>query len=159
MSKGYSRRRNKQMASTSQSQIAKKNGAKMTIHAEHRSTFIGPLPPPGDLELYGNIIPDGANRIMKMAENQSSHRMELEKMAMLSNVKRSITGLWLGFFIVLSIVAGSFYIAANRSVTEGIIGAVSTMLLGIVYYIIVYKTRKLELSKHAENNLAGREEK
>jgi hypothetical protein len=34
----------------------------------------GPLPPHEDLEAYGRIIPDGANRIMQMAEKEQQHR-------------------------------------------------------------------------------------
>ena len=30
----------------------------------------GPLPPPGILDAYNQTIPDGANRIMAMAEEQ-----------------------------------------------------------------------------------------
>src|SRR5690242_17849317 len=38
----------------------------------------GPLPDPEALARYGEIIPDGANRIMKMAEEQAKHRIQLE---------------------------------------------------------------------------------
>jgi uncharacterized membrane protein len=34
----------------------------------------GPLPPAEDLEAYGRIIPEGADRIMKMAEKEQQHR-------------------------------------------------------------------------------------
>src|SRR3954471_19352404 len=40
----------------------------------------GPLPDPADLAAYNAVIPNGADRIMKMAEAQSTHRMELEKL-------------------------------------------------------------------------------
>lgn len=43
------------------------------------STFSGPLPPPEILGEYNEMLKDGAERIMKMAENQSKHRIELEK--------------------------------------------------------------------------------
>src|SRR5206468_1881503 len=39
----------------------------------------GPLPDPGELAAYNQIIPNGADRIMKMAEEQSAHRIGLEK--------------------------------------------------------------------------------
>ncbi len=38
----------------------------------------GPLPHPSILESYNNIIPDGAERIMAMAERQLNHRIETE---------------------------------------------------------------------------------
>jgi uncharacterized membrane protein len=44
-----------------------------TIIAEvHReSLFIGPIPPPEVLKGYNDCVPDGADRVIKMAENQS----------------------------------------------------------------------------------------
>ena len=41
------------------------------------SAFSGPLPPPTILNKYNEIIENGAERIMKMAENQSEHRIKL----------------------------------------------------------------------------------
>ncbi|HQH25465.1 MAG TPA: DUF2335 domain-containing protein [Bacteroidales bacterium] len=37
--------------------------------------YSGPVPAPEALEKYNQVIPDGADRIMKMAENQSNHRI------------------------------------------------------------------------------------
>lgn len=42
------------------------------------SAFSGPLPPPELLAKYNDVIPNGAERIMAMAERQSSHRERLE---------------------------------------------------------------------------------
>jgi uncharacterized membrane protein len=41
--------------------------------------FSGPIPPPDLLERYNQIIPEGADRILKMAEKQSAHRQKIEK--------------------------------------------------------------------------------
>ena len=42
-----------------------------------QALFSGPLPPPSILSEYNNIIKNGAERMMKMTENQSGHRIEL----------------------------------------------------------------------------------
>ncbi len=42
-------------------------------------TFKGPIPPPAVLEAYESLVPGAAQRILKMAENQASHRQEIEK--------------------------------------------------------------------------------
>jgi uncharacterized membrane protein len=42
------------------------------------SVHSGPLPPPEDLAKYNMIVPDAAERILRMAEKQQAHRMELE---------------------------------------------------------------------------------
>src|SRR5882757_310595 len=39
----------------------------------------GPLPPPDILKGYNDAVPDGAERILRMAEKQSQHRMDMEK--------------------------------------------------------------------------------
>ena len=36
--------------------------------------FAGPIPPPPIMKRYEEILPGSANRILKMAENQSEHR-------------------------------------------------------------------------------------
>jgi uncharacterized membrane protein len=53
------------------------------------STFSGPLPPPSILGDYNEILANGAERIMKMAENQSSHRIDLENHAIKEELKQS----------------------------------------------------------------------
>jgi uncharacterized membrane protein len=40
--------------------------------------FSGPLPPPEILAQYNEIVPGAAERILKMAEEQSAHRRGLE---------------------------------------------------------------------------------
>lgn len=38
----------------------------------------GPLPPPDILEAYDKVVPNGADRIMSLAERQSQHRQDME---------------------------------------------------------------------------------
>ena len=42
----------------------------------------GPLPDPETLREYADIIPNGAERIMKMAENQQMHGINMERTAL-----------------------------------------------------------------------------
>jgi uncharacterized membrane protein len=68
----------------------------------------GPIPDPETLSRYAAIIPDGAERIMQMAEQQSNHRRSLEKTVVESQARISERGQW--FAAVLStllIVAGA----------------------------------------------------
>ena len=44
----------------------------------HQSSFSGPIPPPDILKGYNDVVKDGAERIIAMAEKQSNHRMILE---------------------------------------------------------------------------------
>lgn len=63
---------------------------------ERRSvTFCGPLPPPEILQQYNEILPGAANRIITMAEEQSSHRRILESKVINSDIINSRLGLFL----------------------------------------------------------------
>ena len=41
--------------------------------------FAGPIPPPSMMKQYEGTLPGSADRILKMAENQSEHRQWMEK--------------------------------------------------------------------------------
>ena len=47
-----------------------------TLVEEHWS---GPLPPPMALQMYDDVLPGAAERILKMTENQQQHRLEQER--------------------------------------------------------------------------------
>jgi uncharacterized membrane protein len=55
----------------------------------------GPLPTPQDFAGYEAVLPGSAERILKMAETQSEHRMGLEKRTLDHNMRRSNQGLWI----------------------------------------------------------------
>lgn len=62
--------------------------AEVTIQETHS----GPLPSPKVLTEYSTIIPNGAERIMQMAEKQQGHRIEMENTVIKSQMKQSLTG-------------------------------------------------------------------
>ncbi len=49
----------------------------VSITYQRASTFSGPLPPPSILGEYSSVVQNGAERIMKMTENQSAHRIAI----------------------------------------------------------------------------------
>jgi hypothetical protein len=49
-----------------------------TITRVQASYFAGPLPPPEVLARYNDVVPNGADRILSMAERQGAHRESLE---------------------------------------------------------------------------------
>lgn len=104
-----------------------------------------PLPPPEELNKYNDVVQNGAERIIKMAENQQQHRMNLEVMAVTSQLKESSRGQIFGFIIGLAGIIGSLVIANNGFETAGsIIG--STSLVGLVSVFVLGK-------KYQKNNL------
>jgi uncharacterized membrane protein len=75
-----------------------------TIELTHHS---GPLPPPEVLQKYNSAIPNGADRIMIMAEKQQEHRFELEKSTIKEQLSQSKRGQRFGLVIGLAAIAGS----------------------------------------------------
>lgn len=61
--------------------------------------FSGPLPPPEVINRFNQIIPDGAERIMKMAEKQLDHRIDMESTTVKSQLDLSKSGQRYGLII------------------------------------------------------------
>lgn len=80
------------------------------VSVSAQQIFEGPLPPPKLLEGYERICPGAADRIIKMAENQSSHRMSIEKIMVKSGSRDSLLGVVFAFFLGLSGVCASVFL-------------------------------------------------
>lgn len=91
---------------------------------EHHS---GPLPPPEILRQYDEIVPDGAERIMAMAEKEQAHRHHINH----REESRATLGIFssLGIVIVFAGVA-SFALSLGYAVEAAAI--LGTTLVGIV---------------------------
>jgi uncharacterized membrane protein len=57
---------------------------------EERHHFQGPLPQSGDFAAYERTLPGAADRILKMAENQASHRQTLERRALSADLIKTM---------------------------------------------------------------------
>ena len=95
----------------------------------------GPIPPPQVLQQYNSIVPNAAERIIRMAEKQSDHRIDLERKVVDSSVVKS----YLGMASATCIALYGLYIAKEISVhghpwAAGIIAALD--LGGIIYVAI-----------------------
>lgn len=78
-----------------------------------RKTHIGPLPDPETLTEYSVLIPNGADRIMQMAEKQIEHRMKMENKVISGQMLQSNIGQFLAFFIGLAALSASTYCIVN----------------------------------------------
>ncbi len=106
----------------------------------HAQQFSGPMPPPEMLRQYEEVLPGLANRIVTLAENQSSHRIRLERRVTTSNIWRAHFGQLFAFLIaVCGIVAGTYLIINNKS-AEGI-AAILTPITGIAG-VFVWRTKR-----------------
>ncbi len=66
-----------------------------------------PFPPPEWLDAYNKVLPDGADRVVKLTEKQASHRQRLE-----------LLGLIFAFVIVLVVIGGGIALIADGSPSE-----------------------------------------
>lgn len=106
-------------------------------------SFSGPLPPPETLRAYSDIIANGAERIMAMAEQQSRHRMALENQIVTSQVKQSALGQWLALAIALILIgAGIWLTLTGHDTVGGIIFGTTVVGLGSVFVMGKYGQKR-----------------
>jgi len=93
----------------------------------------GPIPSPRDLVKYNEIIPNGADRIMAMAEKQSDHRIEIEKKTIFSQSLQSKIGQIFAFILVSGALYISYSLAMNGhdSVAKTIGGFTVVSIAGV----------------------------
>ena len=100
------------------------------------SAFAGPIPPPDILAQYNQVIPDGAERIMVMAERQSAHREYLERSVVEANIKSQRQGTNYAFILCLVVIMGGFtllYRGQNVGGLVAIISSVSALAGSFIY--------------------------
>lgn len=115
--------------------------------------FSGPLPHPEILAAYNDAVPDGADRILRMAEEQAEHRQYLEKMVIVADTRRSRLGLILGFVFVMALVAaGTFLIYVGKDTTGLVILLGSGASLAGLF---IYQVRERERQLREHSRTAG----
>ncbi|MBI2095892.1 MAG: DUF2335 domain-containing protein [Candidatus Omnitrophica bacterium] len=103
------------------------------------TSFEGPIPPPQVLQQYNNIVSNAAERILRMAEKQSDHRLDLEKRVVYSNVKKSYVGMGLAAVIALYGLHIAKEIAINGNPATA--GIIATLDIGGLISIAIYNVR------------------
>ena len=100
------------------------------------SAWAGPLPQPEVLQGYESVIPGAANRILEMAERQSDHRMQMDKMVISGGSRRSYLGLVAGFALSAMVIVGGIYLIATDHDWAGasLVGLNLAGLAGVFVY-------------------------
>ena len=98
--------------------------------------YEGPLPPSFMLKEYEEILPGAADRILKMAEQQASHRQSIEKTVIDSKSKAEILGVIFAGLIGLSAIVGGFVLIYIGRSGEGIAAIITSLasLIGAYLY-------------------------
>jgi len=103
-----------------------------------RSTFSGPIPPPEILKGYNDVVDNGADRILSMAERQSEHRIKLEDFSIREEHRQSSKGQNLGFGIaVIALGISALLTWLGHDWVAGIIGG--STIIGLVSVFVIGK--------------------
>jgi uncharacterized membrane protein len=70
-----------------------------------------PLPPPSVLEGFNDVVPDGAERIVRAWEQESQHRREIEKAEQRSYYRDALVGKVFALIFVLAALGVSAFAA------------------------------------------------
>ena len=115
---------------------------------QYEASFSGPLPLPSLLAKYNEVIPNGAERIMVMAEKQSEHREQLERRVVDGNVANQTRGSWFAFIIVLVALVEGFYLILQGKNSSGLATIIGSLVaLVSVFFYAKYDQRKERAEK------------
>ncbi|XJS09831.1 DUF2335 domain-containing protein [Aerococcaceae bacterium WGS1372] len=95
--------------------------------------YSGPIPHPDLLREFNDIIPNGADRILKMTEVQSKHRQEIEKLVITAKNRDSRNGVYFAGLIGIIAIIGTIVLIAIDKTFAGLIVGGGTLgsLVGI----------------------------
>lgn len=98
----------------------------------------GPIPPPSILKGYNDIVKDGADRIMSMAEKQSGHRIALEDHAIREELRQSGRGQVFGFILgLVGLCMATILAVYGHEVIAGVFW--TTTIVGLVAVFVIGK--------------------
>jgi uncharacterized membrane protein len=143
-------------------EVAKQELAKLEPNKEKRDKIIslvtqfsyrysGPLPAPNDLEKYNNIVPGLAERIVKMVENQNTHRIETEDSVIKSQLAESKRGQYIGFIIAVMCIGATILLALNNHDSVAVVLGGTTILGLVTVFVTGKKEQKTDLAKKSGN--------
>lgn len=99
-------------------------------------THFGPLPDSESLVEYNSVIPNGADRIMNMAEKQQQHRISIESKVIKSQSIQSFLGQIFGLIIgLVGIISGTYLASIGATTVGGIIAGGTVVSLVSVFVI------------------------
>jgi uncharacterized membrane protein len=121
-----------------QPSIASQEAAAAIVHQSITATSTsGPVPPAELLAGYNREVPDGANRLFTLVEQQSQHRQELENRIIETQNAVTVRGQWFAFVLVLLLTCVAAYFGyhgqdwlAGTIFTTTIAGVATVFLAG-----------------------------
>lgn len=113
------------------------------VVAYHQEVYAGPLPSPDVFERYEMILPGAAERILTMAETQSQHRQEMERMQLEAEIRDSHRGITFAFILGISCIGVSVAAIAFSPSNAGTIlgGVIGVAGIGTIISSFITNTR------------------
>lgn len=113
--------------------------------------FAGPLPAPEILQKYNDIVPGAAERVIRMAEQQSEHRRHLERTVIVSDIAAARRGAIFAFALAAAVIVGGFALMAFGKDGYGIAAIIAALatLAGVFVYGRRRKSKDLEANRNA----------
>lgn len=112
------------------------------ILVSEKMSYEGPIPPPSLLKEFDSVIPNGADRIMTMAEKQLEHRIDLESKVVSANNRDSFLGvIFAGSLGLIAVVGGIYLILKDKNI-QGFVLMLGT--IGTLVSVYIRSTKKDE---------------
>ena len=107
--------------------------------------YSAPLPPASEFAKYEEALSGSADRIIKLAENQNSHRRFIEKIVIIFDSLKSLAGLVGGLTIVGAGMWAGVYLIMHDKSTGGFVALLAP--LGVVASAFIFQQYKKDRSK------------
>lgn len=124
-----------------------KSNSQNAVRVQRTELYAGPLPPPDILAKFEQILPGAADRILKQAEAQTEHRIEIEKKVVSADIIKSYLGLVFGFILGLSGIGGGIYLATLGFNVFGPLLSGGSLITLVAVFIYGTRSRKQEREK------------
>jgi uncharacterized membrane protein len=122
------------------------------IHLVQSSMYSGPIPPPEVLAKYNEIVQGAAERILKMAENQQNHRIELEKHVIKSQQRQSSIGQLFAIIIgIVGLFAGTYAVLQGHDIAGAALGG-ATLVSLVTAFLKGRSSQKDDIKKKKEKD-------
>ena len=102
-----------------------KNKPTSVVQLQHSLEWTGPLPPPQILEQYNAAMPDGAERVFKMAEAERDHRHKRDMILIDERKRQGKWGQVIASVTVLAILIVAYLINSPWSMIGSVFGIVT----------------------------------
>lgn len=96
------------------------------------------------LERYNQVLPNGADRVVAMAESQMRHRHGLESAVVNGNVEAQARGQLFAFALGLLAIGGGIGLIAFGKNTEGLVSIIAALTAYAGVFIYGKREQRLE---------------